>query len=155
MKIQAHTFKAVALTVVTICSTATVPALAEPDEITVSSFEPEGLDKEIFNGPGITVTSGKDIYDSICTGCHMPDGEGAVGGGMYPALAGNEKLEYPDYAIFIIVNGYKAMPDFGRILSDEQVASVVNYLQSGLGGNAYEPAATAELVELNRPLPSE
>lgn len=155
MKKQALALKAVVLAIAATGSVAFLPAFGEPDEMTVTSFEPEGLDKEIFNGPGITVTSGKDIYDSICTGCHMPNGEGAVGGGMYPALAGNEKLEYPDYAIFIIVNGYKAMPDFGRILSDEQVASVVNYLQSGLGGNAYEPAATAELVELNRPLPSE
>lgn len=115
----------------------------------VKTFEPTPLEREIFDGPGITVTEGKDIYATICAGCHMPDGTGAVGAGMYPALKGNEKLEYPDYAIFIVTNGYKAMPAFGHTLSDEQVAAVVNYLQSGL--NAYEPAATAEQVELSRP----
>jgi mono/diheme cytochrome c family protein len=43
------------------------------------------------------------------------------------------------------------MPPFAHTLSDEQVAAVVNYLQSGLGGNAYEPTATAEHAELSRP----
>lgn len=117
----------------------------------ITTFEPTPLEEKIFDGPGVTVTSGKEIYSTLCSGCHMSKGEGAVGGGMYPALAGNEKLEYPDYAVFIILNGYKAMPPFAHTLSDEQVAEVVNYLQSGLGGNAYEPAATVEQVELSRP----
>jgi mono/diheme cytochrome c family protein len=43
------------------------------------------------------------------------------------------------------------MPSFAHTLSDEQVAAVVNYLQSGLGENSYEPAATVEQVELSRP----
>lgn len=124
----------------------------QADETTneITTFEPTPLEQEIFDGPGITVTSGKDIYATLCAGCHMPEGEGAVGAGMYPALAGNEKLEYPDYAVFIIMNGYKAMPPFAHVLSDEQVAAVVNYLQSDLG-NTYEPAATAEQVGLSRP----
>ena len=117
----------------------------------ITSFEPTPLEKKIFDGPGVTVTSGEEIYSTLCAGCHMPKGEGAVGGGMYPALAGNDKLEYPDYAVFIVLNGYKAMPSFAHTLSDEQVAAVVNYLQSGLGENSYEPAATVEQVELSRP----
>ncbi|WP_375209831.1 c-type cytochrome [Hyphomonas jannaschiana] len=117
----------------------------------ITSFEPTPLEQKIFDGPGVTVMRGEDIYSTLCAGCHMPEGEGAVGGGMYPALAGNEKLEYPDYAVFIVLNGYKAMPSFAHTLSDEQVAAVVNYLQSGLGGNSYEPAATAEQAELSRP----
>nr|WP_321361772.1 cytochrome c [uncultured Hyphomonas sp.] len=117
----------------------------------VTTFEPTPLEKKIFDGPGVTVTSGPEIYATLCAGCHMPEGQGAVGGGMYPALAGNEKLEYPDYAVFIVLNGYKAMPSFAHTLSDEQVAAVVNYLQSGLGGNSFEPAATAEQAELSRP----
>ena len=117
----------------------------------ITSFEPTPLEKKIFDGPGVTVTSGDEIYSTLCAGCHMPEGKGAVGGGMYPALAGNEKLEYPDYAVFIVLNGYKAMPSFAHTLSDEQVAAVVNYLQSGRGENSYEPAATVEQVELSRP----
>ena len=125
---------------------------AQSDENTneISSFDPTPLEREIFDGPGITVTEGKDIYATLCAGCHMPDGSGAVGAGMYPSLRGNEKLEYPDYAIFIVTHGYKAMPPFGHTLSDEQVSAVVNYLQSNLG-NTYTPAATPEQVRMNRP----
>jgi len=36
---------------------------------------------------------GQAIYTNVCQGCHMPDAKGAVGAGMYPALAKNEKLE--------------------------------------------------------------
>ena len=135
-----------------IVATALLVSSTHADEETndITTFEPSPLELEIFDGPGITVTKGQDIYATLCAGCHMPDGAGAVGAGMYPSLRGNEKLEYPDYAIFIVTNGYKAMPPFGHTLSDEQIAAVVNYLQSGLG-NSYTPAATAEQVELNRP----
>jgi mono/diheme cytochrome c family protein len=124
-------------------------ATADPATGDIKSFEPTPLEEKIFDGPGFTVTEGNEIYATLCAGCHMPDGGGAVGAGMYPALKGNEKLEYPDYAVFIVTNGYKAMPPFGHTLSDAQIAAVVNYLQSGL--NSYEPAATAEQVGLSRP----
>lgn len=131
---------------------ATLVSAAGADETAkdIATFEPSPLESEIFNGPGITVTKGEDIYATLCAGCHMPNGAGAVGAGMYPSLRGNEKLEYPDYAIFIVTNGYKAMPPFGHTLSDEQISAVVNYLQSSLG-NSYTPAATPEQVEMNRP----
>ncbi|MEZ5985387.1 MAG: cytochrome c [Hyphomonas sp.] len=140
-------------TVLTAMAFAATALSMQADEGTpeITSFEATPLEKKIFDGPGVTVTRGDEIYSTLCAGCHMPEGEGAVGGGMYPALAGNEKLEYPDYAVFIVLNGYKAMPSFAHTLSDEQVAAVVNYLQSGLGGNSYEPAATAEQAEISRP----
>ena len=126
------------------------PMQAEQAADNAGTFSPTPLEREIFDGAGVTVTTGKDIYATICAGCHMPDGSGAIGAGMYPSLRGNEKLEYPDYAIFIILNGYKAMPAFGHFLSDEQIAAVTNYLQSDLG-NTYEPTAIAEQVSLSRP----
>lgn len=149
MSTQGWAFKSIAMAI--LISAMTVPP-TQADQATNSAgtFAPSPLESEIFNGPGVTVSAGKDIYSTICAGCHMSDGAGAIGAGMYPALQGNEKLEYPEYAIFIVLNGYKAMPDFGHSLSDDQVAAVVNYLQSGLG-NTYEPIATAEQVELSRP----
>lgn len=149
MRHQARTTRNI-LTIIAFAAT-TLSMHADEGIPEVTSFEPTPLEKKIFDGPGVTVTSGEEIYSTLCAGCHMPEGEGAVGGGMYPALAGNGKLEYPDYAVFIILNGYKAMPPFAHTLSDEQVTAVVNYLQSGLGGNSYEPAATVEQVELSRP----
>ena len=118
----------------------------------VTTFEPTDTERQIFAEPGISFAEGADIYATVCAGCHMPEGQGAIGGGAYPALSGNENLEYPDYAIFIVTNGYKAMPSLGHLLDDEQVASLVNYLQSNLG-NSYEPTATPDMVAANRPQP--
>jgi mono/diheme cytochrome c family protein len=32
---------------------------------------------------------GEVIYRTVCQGCHMPNAQGAVGAGAYPALAGD------------------------------------------------------------------
>lgn len=94
-------------------------------------------------------TEGKAIYNAICSGCHMPEGEGAVGAAEYPALAGNENLEIPDYAIYLIINGQKAMPPLGDVLDDAQIAAVVNYIRHDLG-NDYEGDTDAEYVAAAR-----
>ncbi len=85
---------------------------------------------------------GKAVYDAVCAGCHMPEGEGAIGAGTYPALAGNEMLEGPDYPIFMVLHGQRAMPAIGWMLDDQQVADVVNYIRHELG-NAFEGETTA------------
>lgn len=79
----------------------------------------------------------------------MPDGRGAVGAGMYPALARNPKLEVAGYPISVVLNGQKAMPDFGSMLSDEQVADVVNYVRTNFGNN-YKDKVTAADVHTAR-----
>ena len=83
-----------------------------------------------------THENGEAIYRNVCAGCHMPDGRGAVGAGRYPALSRNTKLEAAGYPVLLVVNGLKAMPAFGRVLDDNQVAAVVNYVRENLG-NAY------------------
>ena len=90
-------------------------------------------------------TEGKAIYNAVCSGCHMPDGKGAIGAGAYPALAGNPNLETADYPIYIIIHGQRAMPDLGGIMDDEQIAAVVNYIRHDLGNN-FEGDTTAEDV---------
>ncbi|UUP18553.1 c-type cytochrome [Nitratireductor thuwali] len=98
----------------------------------------------------IGVTGGEEVYRAICQGCHMPDGEGAVGAGAYPPLADNENLEFPEYPIYIIINGQRAMPPLGEVLDDQQIADVVNYIQTHFG-NEYGGDATAEMVAQTRP----
>lgn len=80
--------------------------------------------------------SGDDIYRSVCQGCHMPDGEGDVGAGAYPPLKANPVLEAPEYAIYLVIHGQKAMPPFGPMLDDAQIAAVVEYIRTHFG-NAY------------------
>ncbi len=93
---------------------------------------------------------GAALYRGICQGCHMPDGRGATGAGSYPALAGNEKLETAGYPVAMVLRGNKAMPGFGRQLSDDQVAAVVNFVRTHFG-NRYQDAVTAEDVKSARP----
>ncbi len=92
---------------------------------------------------------GQAIYTNVCQGCHMPDAKGAVGAGMYPALAKNAKLEVSGYPVAVITHGQKAMPSFGALLNDQQVADVVNYIRTNFG-NSYKDKVKPEDVKAQR-----
>jgi mono/diheme cytochrome c family protein len=93
---------------------------------------------------------GEVIYRTVCQGCHMPDAQGAVGAGAYPALAGDVKLAEAEYPVLVVVNGSKGMPPFGSLLDDEQVAAVVNYVRSHFG-NSYPDSVSPADVKAARP----
>jgi mono/diheme cytochrome c family protein len=97
-----------------------------------------------------TEQSGEQIFANVCQGCHMPDAKGAAGAGIYPSLAGNRNLEAGGYPVYVVVRGQRAMPAFGVMMSDDQVAAVVNYLRTHFG-NDYKDAVTAEDVKVVRP----
>ena len=63
-------------------------------------------------------------------------------------------MEAPDYPVYLVVNGQRAMPPFGDLLDDEQIADVVNCICSRFG-NDYVPGelgpATPERVAGVRP----
>lgn len=104
---------------------------------------------------GIGSAGGADIYEHICQGCHMAQGQGAVGAGHYPKLAGNPTLASWQYVALTVLNGKNGMPWFGLPaghvvfgagrLSDAQVADVVNYVR-GHFGNKYQGHVTADQV---------
>ncbi|WP_273691909.1 c-type cytochrome [Ketogulonicigenium vulgare] len=102
------------------------------------------------SGSKLTQQTGEGIYNAVCAGCHMPDGAGAVGGGLYPALAGNAALTAPDRSIYITLHGQGAMPPLGALLDDQQVADVVNYIRTAFGNAYADPAATPEMVSAAR-----
>jgi mono/diheme cytochrome c family protein len=97
-----------------------------------------------------TEQSGEQLFANVCQGCHMPDGKGAAGAGTYPSLAGNKNLEAGGYPVYIVVRGQRAMPSLGAMMSDDQVAAVVNYLRTHFG-NDYKDAVTVEDVKVVRP----
>jgi mono/diheme cytochrome c family protein len=90
--------------------------------------------------------SGEELFASVCRGCHMSDGKGAVGAGSYPSLAGDKNLHAGGYPVTVVVKGQRAMPPFGAMMSDDQIAAVVNYLRTHFGNN-YQDAVTAEDVK--------
>jgi mono/diheme cytochrome c family protein len=94
--------------------------------------------------------SGEGLYKGVCQGCHMPDAQGAVGAGAYPALAKDPRLQTPAYPALVVINGQKAMPQFGDALNDDQVANVVNYIRSSFG-NHYADKITPAQVKALRP----
>ncbi|WP_378942762.1 c-type cytochrome [Paracoccus sp. R86501] len=136
--------KTILITIAAAMSLSAVAVHAEPTQMS-----PYATDAS-FGAEGYTSTDGEVLYQTLCAGCHMPDGSGAVGAGKYPALKGNANLEYSAYPITLIVNGQAAMPAFGTFLNDEQVVALTTYLQTDLG-NDFEPDATAEAVANARP----
>jgi mono/diheme cytochrome c family protein len=96
-----------------------------------------------------TEANGEDLYANVCQACHMPDAKGATGAGTYPSLAGNKALEAGGYAIHCVITGRHAMPPVGRMMTDDQVAAVVNYVRTHFG-NDYRDAVTAADVRAVR-----
>jgi mono/diheme cytochrome c family protein len=91
-------------------------------------------------------TGGEALFANVCRGCHMADARGATGAGTYPSLVANKNLEAGGYPLSVVVNGQRGMPAFGDMMSDDQVAAVVNYLRTHFG-NDYRDAVTAEDVK--------
>jgi mono/diheme cytochrome c family protein len=111
-----------ALSGATILCAAMSSALAQPAE-------------RFANPARFTPQSGEALYADICRGCHMPDGVGAVGAGAYPSLARNPKLATAGYPLFLVIHGRKGMPAFGKLLTDQQVAAVINYIRTHFGND--------------------
>ncbi len=105
-------------------------------------------DGAFMSGSKFGETSGAGMYRRVCAGCHMPDGEGAVGAGFYPALAKNENLAASGYPVTVLLNGLNGMPPLGEMMTDQQIADVVNYVRTNFGNkykDAVKPADVAPL----------
>jgi mono/diheme cytochrome c family protein len=75
---------------------------------------------------------GGAVYGDRCAGCHGGDGSGGIG----PRLAGvmTERFPEPAQQIDVVTNGRGGMPAFGSRLSADEIAAVVDYTRSVLGG---------------------
>ena len=104
----------------------------------------------LFGSPyQFTEQGGEAIYRGVCAGCHMPDGQGAVGAGTYPALAQDTRLADSAYAVGIVLHGQNAMPGFAHTLSDRRIADVVGFIRTNFG-NRYPDEATEADVKRAR-----
>jgi mono/diheme cytochrome c family protein len=104
---------------------------------------------------------GRQIYEHICQGCHMPDGGGAVGAGHYPALAKDPTLVSRQHMALTLLKGRRNMPAFGEkhavgfggpavTLSDAQIAAVINYVRTNFGNHYTDSITAAEVGELDQ-----
>jgi mono/diheme cytochrome c family protein len=84
---------------------------------------------------------GAALFASVCAGCHQPDANGASGAADYPALAENSNVASADYMERLLLNGQRGMPPVGQMMSDQQIADVINYVRTHFG-NAYDDAVS-------------
>ena len=114
----------------------------------------------IFAPSPLSTTDGRQIYEHICRGCHMPDAQGAIGAGHYPALAKNPTLASRQYMALTILMGRRNMPAFGAkhaigfagppaVLSEVQIASVINYVRTHFGNHYTDLVTAAEVAALD------
>jgi mono/diheme cytochrome c family protein len=100
-------------------------------------------------GWGFGEQGGADLFHNICADCHQPDAKGAVGAGAYPSLVADEELASADFMVSVLLGGLKAMPPVGDMMSDAQVADVINYVRTHFG-NSYSDAVSVEAVAAAR-----
>lgn len=93
---------------------------------------------------------GEKIYQAICQGCHMPQGQGAKAVGFYPPLASNPRLAAGAYPTLVVLNGLHGMPSFASRLNDDQVAAVVNYVRSSFGNHFPDHVNTSDVKSLRK-----
>jgi cytochrome c-L len=84
-----------------------------------------------YKGDSVALTKGKDLYQTYCQACHLPDGSGRIG----PSLVGDTH-HYPrfttDKGIFEIIYGGAtgAMQPFGKRLTQDQILQVMAYVRT-------------------------
>jgi cytochrome c-L len=95
----------------------------------VQKFYDTGEDP--YKGDPRALTEGKDLYQTYCQACHLPDGSGRIG----PSLIGDTH-HYPrfntDKGMFEIVYGGAtgAMQPFGKRLTQDEILHVMAYVRS-------------------------
>jgi mono/diheme cytochrome c family protein len=75
------------------------------------------------------MTEGQPLYLKNCRTCHGTRGTAGV------PLAGNYKLASPDWLANVIITGPGYMPEFGPVLSDEQIAAIATYVMNSWGND--------------------
>jgi mono/diheme cytochrome c family protein len=103
--------------------------------------------------------TGAHIYADECSACHGPDGKGTPG--LFPSLNGSPVVQQtdPTTLLHVVLRGAlsvgttlaptgPAMPQFGWILNDDQIAGLLTYIRNAWGNSA--PPVSASKVGATR-----
>ncbi|MEX2594294.1 MAG: cbb3-type cytochrome c oxidase subunit II [Anditalea sp.] len=121
------------------------PLVAEGMSFIPSRSEPIDLSGGGDDDAGeALLPDGANLYTNTCAACHQADGKGIPG--AFPPLANSPVVNDadPELMIRIIMQGYDAhpewgqMPGFANLLTDEEIAAIINHEKSGWGNNAPE-----------------
>jgi cytochrome c oxidase subunit II len=89
---------------------------------------------------------GAKVYATNCAACHQANGKGA---GAFPALDGSKVALGPKAGNFtILINGKGAMPKWGGVLSDGDLAAVMTYYRNAWGNKTGEVVQTQEFASV-------
>ncbi|MEO6528672.1 MAG: cytochrome c [Gemmatimonadaceae bacterium] len=101
---------------------------------------------------------GKQVYSSTCAACHQATGLGVEG--TYPPLAASDWVNGDEGKLVrIILHGLTgpvevagetyagAMPPWGGVLKDDDIAAVATYIRSAWGNKA-APVTTAKVASI-------
>jgi mono/diheme cytochrome c family protein len=107
-----------------------------------------------------TMKTGEKIYADECSGCHTPNGKGAPG--MFPSINGSPAVQQTDATslLRVVLRGARsagtdaaptapAMPAFGWLLSDSEVAAVLTYVRNAWG-NAAPPVTPDDVANARK-----
>ena len=76
---------------------------------------------------GASVTAGKQVFEDWgCASCHAMKDAGASGH-IGPAFDGNAALT-KEFTVGRITNGQGAMPSVGGLMTDEEIATLADYI---------------------------
>lgn len=105
--------------------------------------------------------SGSAVYNGKCAVCHQANGQGMPG--AFPPLVDSEYvLGDPSVPVRIVLHGIQghlevkgvayngAMPAWATQLTDEEIAAVVTFIRSELGGNSADPVDAAFVSKLRQ-----
>jgi mono/diheme cytochrome c family protein len=101
------------------------------------------------HGWAFSEQGGAALFRNVCAACHQPDAKGAVGAGAYPPLADDRNLVSGAFVLSVLLRGLDGMPPLGDMMSDAQVADVVNYVRTHFG-NMYPDSVSAADVAASR-----
>ena len=73
--------------------------------------------------------------------------------GAYPSLVADEHLASADFMTSVLLDGLKAMPPVGDMMSDAQVADVVNYVRTHFGNTYSDAVSAADVATARRRAP--
>lgn len=88
----------------------------------------------LISGIADAQSEGEQLFLNNCAECHQRDGRGIPN--IYPALAGSEVVRGSgvDVALVLII-GRGEMPSFAGSISDEDMASIINYVRNAWGNS--------------------
>ncbi len=126
-------------------------ALVASAAVNMSALAEDGPAKSsvMSHGWEFSEQGGADLFRNVCAACHQPDAKGAVGAGAYPPLAQDKNLVSTDFVLAVLLGGLRDMPPVGDMMSDAQVADVINYVRTHFG-NAYPDALSVADVAAAR-----